>query len=211
MAAKDRAAAALPGRAPGKARPFPARRRPPGGQSGAARAEGRGSSLPIAARAARTRLCQRHQPAGPPSTTAAAMLRPRAERPPAGRHPPRHRPARRHRPRAASGSCGSQPQALLGGTQPMAAQSLLPAAGRPCPPPRDGWGRPWSPRPEWGGAGQGPGRSWGSLLGQRGWRRVAASRCLRLPRGRCFLPVLLPCACPLRPPLPASPPGGTLG
>lgn len=68
-----------PREAPGKARPFPTRRRPPGAQSGAAGAEGRGSSLPIAARAARTRLCQRHQPAGPPSTTAAAMLRPRAE------------------------------------------------------------------------------------------------------------------------------------
>lgn len=53
-AATGNAAAALPGRAPGKARPFPARQRPPGG-------EGRGSPYPLPH--------GRHAPAGASATS----------------------------------------------------------------------------------------------------------------------------------------------
>lgn len=71
-AARDSAGiggAARPSPEPGPACPPPV----------SARSRGEDGSLPIAARAARTPRCQRHQPAGPPSTTAAAMLHPGAE------------------------------------------------------------------------------------------------------------------------------------
>lgn len=96
----------------------------------------------------------------------------------------------------------------------MGAHSLLPG-GRLAPPtaPVTVGAGPAPRAPERGGSGAG--QALGHLIGAAelaAGRRVTQSRCLGHPRGRCFLPAFLACACPLRPPLPAwPPPGGPLG